>query len=498
VSDSASPPTLPTLRASGHDENPLRRAFWLGVVDARVPALLRIALGLLVATDLVDRLSDFHAFYTADGLVPAAHEAVRLGLRWSLFDLTASRGATLALFLAGFPLSLAFALGYRTRVVGPLLWAFVLSLQYRNLHVCDGGDAVLCALLFWCLFTDTGAALSLDVCLGRRRAEAWVPAAGLRFLQLQVALIYLVTFFSKSGPTWHDGTAVYRALVNSDWQRGLAPFVAARPRLCAALTRATLVIEGAFPLLVFSPVRPRLTRAIAVGAGLALHLGIFLTMRIGIFCEVMPLSYLVFVPGSLIDRVAVALGRRRAPTGAASRATTRPSRPLVWPIAGARGIAILAVPMALILTDQITRAAGRRVPAPVLGALTAIGQHQNWRMFAPDAPLADVTWRAPGRLRGGGSVELTETVLPQLRAHSGFLYSRWHRLRNSLIGASPDLLLPFGRFACRRANADAAPGGELVSFELVATLRPTLAPAPERTETVLRQDCAPAPPPQGL
>jgi hypothetical protein len=489
VSDSASPPTH---RASSHDENPLRRAFWLGVVDARVPALLRIALGLLVATDLADRLTDFHAFYTADGLVPAAHEAARLGLRWSLFDLTASRGATLALFLAGFPLSLAFATGYRTRVAGPLLWAFVLSLQNRNLHVCDGGDAVLCALLFWCLFTDTGAAYSLDARLGRRRAEAWVPAAGLRFLQLQVALIYLVTFLSKSGPTWHDGTAVYRALVNSDWQRGLAPFVATRPRLCAALTRATLVIEAAFPLLVFSPVRPRLARAIAVSAGLALHLGIFLTMRIGIFCQVMPLSYLVFASSSLIDRVEAAFGRRRrAPEGYPPRATARPS----WPIAGARGIAILAVPMALILTDQLCRAAGRRAPAAVFGALTAVGQHQNWRMFAPDAPLTDVTWRAPGLLADGRHVDLTETVLPQLREHSGFLYSRWHRLRNSLIGASPDLLLPFGRFACRRANADAPPGAELVSFELVATLRPTLEPGPERQETVLRQPCGPSPAP---
>src|SRR5262249_41713597 len=205
------------------EEKPFRRAFWVGVVDARVPALLRIALGLLVATDLADRLSDFHAFYTADGLIPAAHEAVHRGLQWSLFNLTTSRQATLALFLTGFPLALAFALGYRTRVAGPLLWAFVMSLQIRNLHICDGGDAVLCALLFWSMFTDMGAAFSLDVRLGRRPAQAWVPAAGLRFLQLQVALIYLVTFFAKSGPTWHDGTAVYRALVNSDWQRGLAP-----------------------------------------------------------------------------------------------------------------------------------------------------------------------------------------------------------------------------------------------------------------------------------
>jgi hypothetical protein len=489
VSDIASPPAPVT------DENPFRRAFWVGVVDARVPALLRVALGVLVATDLGDRLRDFHAFYTADGMIPAAGEAARRLAQWSLFNipwLSQSRGATLALFLAGFPLALAFALGYRTRLVGALLWAFVLSLQVRNLHVCDGGDAVLCALLFWSMFTDMGAAFSLDVRLGRRRAQAWVPAAGVRFLQLQVALIYLVTFFAKSGPTWHDGTAVYRALMNSDWQRGLAPWVAAHPSLCKALTYATLAIEGAFPLLVMSPWRPQLTRAIAVCAGLALHLGIFFTMRIGIFCQVMPASYLVFLSGPAIDRVQAALGVRISPTATAPFGPAGTPR---WRLTEARVIALLAVPMALILTDQIFRASGRLTPRPVLGALMGIGQHQNWRMFAPDAPLADVTWRVPGRLADGRTVELTDTVVPKLRAHRGFLYSRWHRLRNSLIVGSRDLLLPFGRYVCRRANAGVTGAGALASFELIATLRPTLEPGPAHDEVILRQPCGVAPAP---
>jgi hypothetical protein len=475
VSDTPSPPAPVT------DENPLRRAFWVGVVDARIPALLRIALGVLVATDLGDRLRDFHAFYTADGLIPGENETVRRLLQWSVFNLTTGRGATLALFLAGFPLALAFAAGYRTRLVGPLLWAFVVSLQTRNVHVCDGGDAVLCALLFWSMFTDTGAAFSLDVRLGRRRAEAWVPAAGLRFLQLQVALIYLVTFFAKSGPTWHDGTAVYRALVNSDWQRGLAPWVAARPRLCAALTYGTLAIEATFPFLVLSPVRPRLTRAIAVGAGLGLHVGIFLTMRIGIFCQVMPVSYLVFLSSPFLDRV---LPPPRD-------AVTTPS----WRIAGARGVALLAFPMALIVTDQLFRAAGRVSPRPVLAAVMGIKQHQNWRMFAPDAPTIDVTWRAPGVLVDGRKVELTQAVVPQLASHGGFQYSRWHRLRNSLFTAPRDLLLPFGRYVCRRANDGVSGGAALASFELVATLRPTLELTPPRDEVILRQPCGVAPGP---
>jgi hypothetical protein len=485
-SPSAHPATRqPAASEPATSENPLRRAFWLGDVDARIPALLRAALGLLVASDLLDRLRDFHAFYTADGLVPAAHEALRFGLRWSAFDLTSNRAATLALFLCGLPLALAFALGFGTRVTSVLLWAFVLSLHNRNLNVCDGGDAVLGALLFWSMFTDGGAALSLDVQLGRRRAQATVPAVGLRFLQLQVALIYLVTFLAKSGPTWHDGTAVTRAIASSDWQRGLAPLLARHPGLGGVLTRATLVIEGAFPLLVLSPWRPTLTRAIAVVAGLALHLGIFLTMRIGIFCEVMPLAYLVFVPSALLDWLQARLDRRpaaaRRQTPAAVDAPARPRARLVL-------VAVLALPFSLIVADQLARARGGREPPALIAALTLIGQRQNWRMFAPDAPLFDVTWRAPGTLADGRAVELTDTVLPALRSHRGFLYSRWHRLRNSLIGGAPDLLLPFGRYVCHRAN-DQLAGAALLRFELVATLRPTLEPGPAREQVILRQAC---------
>ena len=88
------------------------------------------------------------------------------------------------------------------------------------------------------------------------------------------------------------------------------------------LTRATLVIEAAIPLLVFSPFRTNLTRTIAIAGGVALHLGIFLTMRVGIFSQVMPLSYLAFVPIRWIDAGEAAVAR----VAARWRAVARPSR----------------------------------------------------------------------------------------------------------------------------------------------------------------------------
>ena len=81
---------------------------------------------MLAFADLWDRLRDFNAFYTLDGLVAGPSEGFR-ALTWSLFSLTSTRGATLAMFLAGFPLASAFALG-TARVANALLWAFLVSL----------------------------------------------------------------------------------------------------------------------------------------------------------------------------------------------------------------------------------------------------------------------------------------------------------------------------------------------------------------------------------
>ena len=474
-------------------ENVFRRQFWLGDIDARVPALLRVALGLLASLDLVDRLRDFHAFYAPGGILPGPLEGMDPGLRWSLFSLTDSRAATLALFLAGFPLAVSFALGYRARLANVLLWVFMVSLQSRNPHVCDGGDMVLQALLFWSMAVDTGAAFSLDVALGRRRPQRAVAAIGVRALQLQVAIIYAATFVAKTGTSWQDGTAVYRALVSTDWGRGLAPLVAAHPDLCRALTYATLIIEGAFPLLVLSPWRTTTTRAIAVASGLALHAGIFLTMRVGIFSLVMPASYLVFVSPAFIDRMQGLLARRfprlvTAPAPALPADDAAPARGRSHRVV----VVVVVIQLALVVADQISRVAHFRMPRPLSAELTLVNQRQNWRMFAPDAPLVDVTWRAPGRLADGRDVELTEGIIPELSRHGGFIYSRWHRLRNSLLGKSLDVLPPLGRYVCGRWRLAHPPRpGEpvLVSFQIIARAHPTLSADPPHDEVVMRQSC---------
>lgn len=465
-------------------DNPFRREYWTGGIDARIAALFRIAVGLVLVSDIADRLRDLFTFFTDLGVVPRGSLSGGVLLRWSIFNLSGRPGATAVLFLLGFPIAIAFTVGYRTRAATVLAWIYVSSMINRNPVICDGGDTVLRLLLFWSMFADLGARFSADCWLGRRTPQGTIPASPIRCMQLQIVMIYFFTFLAKRGTSWHDGTAVLRILENMQWSRGLGPFLSHHPLACKFLARGTLVVEGSFSLLVLSPWRPGLTRAIALLLGTALHFGIFLTIRVGIFSLIMPASYVVFVMPAWIDRAQMWLTRRSPASVAAPPPFGR------W---AARRRAVQLVMLALTfgpaLGAQILFTRSGRVPRRLSRWLTLFALQQDWRMFSPDTPPAEVSWTAPGFLVDGRAVEVTTAVAPGFGPPTGFVYTRWHKLGNNLVGQPEDLVRALGRYLCRRYNGTAAGPSQLDHFELVLRIKPIVPPGPSTQTTYLRQRC---------
>ena len=440
-------------------------------VDPRPLALLRIGLGALVLIDLADRLRDFHAFYTSAALVPAPVKGGVAGLlqRWSLLAISNDWRVTLAVFVAAGVAALLLMLGLFSRAAAAATLVALVSLHHRNSYVEGGGDAVLRALAFWLIFVDGGARLSLDVRWGRRSQPGSIPALPVRLLQLQIAMIYVFAFLGKTGPSWRDGSAVLQALTTADWARGAGTWLSGHPTLCRGLTWTTLAFEAAFAPLVLWPTSRTWPRACALGAGLLLHAGIFLTMRVGNFSEAMLLTYLALVPGAWLDRL-IPPNPTPSPTPQLARA----------------GAIALCLTFAAIALGQVADTLAFPL-RPVATVLEAAGMRQDWRVFAPDAPRLDVTFEAPGQLRDGQSVDLMASTLAPLAPQRGFRYSRWHRLRNLLAAGAPDLTEALGRYTCRRTPA-------LAHFDLIARIRsPAAAPI---TRLRLSQPCAePSAPP---
>src|SRR5262249_22496038 len=106
---------------------------------------------------------------------------------------------TLALTFAA---ALGLTLGWRTRVMGILLYAGMVSLYHRNISSNGGPDAVPTILCFYMMLCPSGAAFSLDARRAARRrgtlAEPLIVPWAVRLLQMQLCLIYFQSSEIKS------------------------------------------------------------------------------------------------------------------------------------------------------------------------------------------------------------------------------------------------------------------------------------------------------------
>ena len=450
---------------------------WFGFTDARPLALLRIAIGLILIEDWIDRLRDLSTFLGDSGIVPLGRSAGA----WSLFDGVKSPTSLGVLYGLGLVAIVAFTCGYRTRLSTLLTWAFVYSAQTRNLLICDSGDTLIRTLLFWGLFVDLGARFSLDVRLRRRPPARWIPVLGVRFMQMQIALMYLVTALAKSGSSWADGTAIQRALLNPDFGRPTGIWLAGMPWLCHLMTHATRAIEGGFPVLVFLPWCQPWARRAGVLAGTLLHLGIFVFMKVGFFSPIVIASYLVFVDGPALDRVARSLRRLRAE----GDETAPPPHPYAEQLC-----LLLLCQFLLIIHSQIHAASD-----PEVIEMNVTGTWQNWRMFAPNPPAVSYHFSSEGIDGSGVPVDVLAAVAPAFAARGGFRYTRWNKLRSNLEGTTDDPnLAVLGRYICDRYNRETS-RLPLKSFDLyvdITRLPVAHLPLDAQDQTLvlrLRQSC---------
>ncbi len=467
-------------------ENPFSLAFWLGSVDPRPLALARIGIGLAVLHDLADLTRDFRAFLTDDGMLPRG--TVHDPFTWSLFDLVGSPLAVGVLYALGVVAVGAFTVGYRTRAAAFASWLFLASLHHRNFYITDGGDELVRILIFWGLFADLGAAYSVDA-YRRATRVVGVPAFGLRLLQLQVAVLYFCTSRLKFRLGWLHGDNIFYALQLHGFARPPGLLLGRYPALCKMANKAILGMEWMFAFMAFSPVAVRTTRAFAILLGLAVQLGIFVTMRVGIFTETMLVVVLLFVLPEWIDR---------AEAWARSKGWWR------W-AADARPTSTIEAPHwrhavnGLVLLQFIVAVwgmfAARRFPLPqaILDEVKFVDVEARYTLF--DSTFDPPEWEAQGRLADGTPVEVLSVVAPGAMAQGPpWRFSRWYKMTFK-EQEHPFHFPELGAYFCRKYD-DERPGPRLASFTLVnraAPPRPPTGPAPLPREHVLWSETCPEP-----
>lgn len=265
---------------------------------------MRIGTALIVITDLIIRLSDLEAHYTNTGLWPT--DLVRnFGWRagyWSLHVLSGSVALQLILFSVQLLFAVFLLVGYKTRLSTLVVWLLMISLHNRNLFVLQGGDDLLRLLLFWGMFLPWNAHYSID---SRRNTEVPKPnaVANAGYLLL-VASVYFFSALLKSAPDWQaDGTAFYYALSLEQLRLPAGDFMYQFPGALKVFTWLAYYIELFVPFFILWPSKKGYLRFAAFLLLLVLHVGIGLTLYVGLFYLINMVALLGLLPAGIMHRI---------------------------------------------------------------------------------------------------------------------------------------------------------------------------------------------------
>jgi hypothetical protein len=287
--------------------------FLLPPANGSSAALLRIGLGLVACWQALGVWMNLERFWGPDALVPAAIVAGDR-YRW-LSPFFLAPESTLVLHAHGVLFvvaSVALLVGCWPRLAAIVLALTHASLQLRNPFLLNSGDRLFMIQVALASVAPLGVRWSLGAWWTARRSStntaykpfvstpprAWPSRLGERLVALQIGYVYLSSALAKlTQERWRNGWMLRDVLAS--------PVFAERPiwldswPLVASLTYGTLLLELAFPLLVWS----RRARPWVLACGVAFHLGIELTMAIPIFSSVMIASYAAFLTDEESERL---------------------------------------------------------------------------------------------------------------------------------------------------------------------------------------------------
>jgi hypothetical protein len=134
-----------------------------------------------------------------------------------------------------------------------------------------------------------------------------------------MCVIYLFAGMAKlTGPAWWDGTAMWMAFGNLEYQSRDMTWMADWPWLMNLMTHVTVFWELSYWALVW----PRLTRPVVLLLAIPLHMGIAICLGMMTFGLIMLVGNLAFVSPALV-RAVLTLGKSGRGRGDQPVATPR-------------------------------------------------------------------------------------------------------------------------------------------------------------------------------
>jgi Vitamin K-dependent gamma-carboxylase len=458
--------------------------------DLRSIALLRIALGLLLMLDAAMRWPDIEALYTDSGYFNRSMVDQYFTLfagadwkfgTWSLHLLSGEASWQYTLFAAQAVCGALLTVGLLTRVSIVAAWVLVASAQIRGPLVITAGDFILKVMLFWSIFLPLSRYCSIDRMIKKRLQRSpesaaeptWFVSWATTGYLIQLVVIYFCTGQAKWNEIWFSGDAMFYVLHLDIFCRPGSRQLLEYPLLLKLISWGTLFIEAVLVWFLLCPWRTTMWRVLNMFAYWSFHLGILLSMSIGLFPWICFALWLPLIPTGFWNWI---LGAQKQSL-------------LTFSLTGARqfawqtieGICLVIIGLTIfwnMANIEQLGLVGNRIPSPVrvLARVTAVDQ--RFQMFGVPPKLspffvyearlkdqAKVDLFRPGHQV---SFEMPKSVLLTIPTHN------WRQLHRNLTN---DFGLPFRAplldYQVRRWNATHGDERQVVEAKLHCFLHET-------------------------
>lgn len=250
-------------------------------------ALWRVGVGVVAGGNTIYQWRHADVFFMSTGVYPSELLSPLAGSPLSLIE---SPLGIHAFFLVSVIACVLYAAGVRgVKFVLPFLLA---SIHQRNPLLATAGNTVMMlALMYsWLLPIEHSWSYEHYHRTGRIGGEAKIARSwGYALVLLQLAVNYAFNMINKLTPIWESGGAVERSLGNAS---AVTPFMGflfdlLPESLFVIGNYGTLVVEGALPFLLLTPIYRRQAHLMAAALMLMLHGMIFFTLEVGMFGPIM-------------------------------------------------------------------------------------------------------------------------------------------------------------------------------------------------------------------
>lgn len=291
--------------------------FWFTPSLPHTLAVLRVVTGLMLLYSHIVLATDLMAFVGNDAWINndtarELHDGAFGFADWGRSYLVYLNNPLLLWTHHGITIAVTacFAVGFLTRITGPVAWFLQVMYLHRLTGALFGLDQIVTYTAMYLMLAPCGGWLSIDAWirgrigddkLTQKRWLAWLfPDAGpsvaanvaTRLLQIHLCVIYLFGGLAKArGTSWWDGTAMWYSAGNYEYQSLDLTWIASYPRLGSFLSQATLFWEVSYIALVW----PRLTRPIVLAMAVAVHVGIASFLGMITFGTMMVAANMIFV-----------------------------------------------------------------------------------------------------------------------------------------------------------------------------------------------------------